>query len=309
MFRPYTGSGSYCYADSLSMVLGAASPGPAALEVLTGSPFGMQVLGGTTPFFDPAGWDGDVGLDAAIAALGWECRRVSGDRDEAERLLNAAGTGDPVLVGPVEVGLHVHRPGFGEPIGGDHYVVALGVANDMVRFHDPAGHPFATLPVERFLDAWRAETLEYGDSYTARTDFRKLRDVEVAEAIESTVEAAIAWLTGEHDRPVPPGTLRNGEAAEYLAAQTAEGLPEAARDHLTHFAIHVGARRLADAAVCLSAIGLRSSAALAARQSELVGGLQYDMVTGRAEEAAESLRALAPTYDELASRLREEHGA
>ncbi|WP_026929339.1 hypothetical protein [Glycomyces tenuis] len=309
MLFPYTGSGSYCYADSLAMVLGDDSPGPAVIEVLTGSPFGMQLLGGTAPFFDPAGWDGGIGLNEAVTALGWECRRTSGDRDEAERLLRAARTADPVLVGPVEIGLHEHRPGFGEPIGGDHYVVALGVADDMVRFHDPAGHPFATLPIERFLDAWRTDTLDYGESYTARTAFTRAREVEPAEAIESTIGTAIAWLTGEHVHPVRPGTLRNREAAERLAAMVEEGLPEETHGHLAHFAIHVGARRLADAAVCLSGIGLSSSAALAARQSELVGSLQYEVTTGRTERAAAALRALGPTYGELASRLREERRA
>ncbi|WP_026922567.1 hypothetical protein [Glycomyces arizonensis] len=304
MFFPYTGSGSYCYANALDMCLGDASPGPAVIEVLTGSPFGMQLLGGTTPFFDPAGWDGDIGIDAALAALGWECRRTSGDREEAERLLREAETADPVLVGPVEMGLHDHRPGLGEPIGADHCVVALGVTGGMVRFHDPAGHPFATLPVERFLDAWRTDTLGYGESYTARTGFAKAREVEVADAVERTIGAAVAWLTGEHGHPVPPGTLRNGEAAERLAALIEEGLPEETHGHLTHFAIHVGARRLADAAVCLSGIDRRSAAALVSRQSELVGSLQYEVTTGRAERAAAALRELGPTYGELAERLR-----
>ncbi|THV39506.1 hypothetical protein [Glycomyces buryatensis] len=303
MLFPYTGSGSYCYANSLSMVLGPDSPGPAVIEVLTGSPWGMQILGGTTPFFDPAGFDGDIALDAALGALGWKCRRVAGDRDEAERLLRTAKTHDPVLVGPVEVGLHVHRPGLGEPIGGDHFVVALGVANDMVRFHDPAGFPFATLPIGQFLDAWRTDSLDYGESYTARTAFAKAEEIDAATAIESTIPAAIAWLTGEHDHPVPAGTLRNREAAEHLASLIEDGLPEQTRNHLVHFAIQVGARRLADAALCLSGIGRNSAAKLAAHQSELVGGLQYEVVTGRTDEAAAALRALGPTYDELAERL------
>lgn len=34
----YIGSGPYCYANSLAMVLGSAAPSPAVIEVLTGSP-------------------------------------------------------------------------------------------------------------------------------------------------------------------------------------------------------------------------------------------------------------------------------
>jgi hypothetical protein len=34
----YIGSGPYCYANSLAMMLGSAAPEPAVIEVLTGSP-------------------------------------------------------------------------------------------------------------------------------------------------------------------------------------------------------------------------------------------------------------------------------
>jgi hypothetical protein len=47
------GSGPYCYANSLAMILGAASLDPSAIEVLTGSPFGISLLDDGLPFFDP----------------------------------------------------------------------------------------------------------------------------------------------------------------------------------------------------------------------------------------------------------------
>lgn len=43
---PYIGSGPYCYANALAMLLGPAGPAPAVIEVLTGSPFGIQLLAG-----------------------------------------------------------------------------------------------------------------------------------------------------------------------------------------------------------------------------------------------------------------------
>jgi hypothetical protein len=48
----YTGSGPYCYVNSLAMMLGEASPPPGVIAVLTGSPFGFVLLGGTLPLFD-----------------------------------------------------------------------------------------------------------------------------------------------------------------------------------------------------------------------------------------------------------------
>jgi hypothetical protein len=79
--HPYIGSGPYCYANSLAMALGPAAPSPSIIEVLTGSPFGMHLLSGRLPLFDPYGWD-DRGIDDAIALLGWTCRRQGADDGE-----------------------------------------------------------------------------------------------------------------------------------------------------------------------------------------------------------------------------------
>src|SRR5687768_14907354 len=101
MTMQYVGSGPYCYANSLAMVMGAEAPEPSAIEVLTGSPFGTTFIAGL-PYFSPAGWDPDIGLDPAIAALGWACERTAGgDAAEAIDRLRAGAEAGPVLVGPV----------------------------------------------------------------------------------------------------------------------------------------------------------------------------------------------------------------
>src|SRR5579871_2629796 len=101
--RRYIGSGPYCYANSLAMVLGPHAPDPSAPEVLTGSPFGFEMLEGTLPLFDPLGWEPDTGLDDAIARLGWTCERHDGGGpDEAVDRLREASAAAPVLAGPVE---------------------------------------------------------------------------------------------------------------------------------------------------------------------------------------------------------------
>ena len=75
------------------------------IEVLTSSPFGFWMLGGTTPFFDPPGWDPIIGLEAAIDLLEWACDRTDdGNEVQAmERLRQASGHA-PVIAGPVEFG-------------------------------------------------------------------------------------------------------------------------------------------------------------------------------------------------------------
>jgi hypothetical protein len=304
MFLPYTGSGHYCYANSLAMALGPDAPGPGAVEVLTGSPFGMQILDGTTPFFDPAGWEGDIALDAACAALGFtRVREAGGTAEEAAARLRNASPADPLLVGPVEMGLLTHVPGRGTPWEADHFVLVFGVEDEMVRFHDPAGHPFATLPVEQFVAAWRTDTLPYGESYTARRSFTRVRDVSAVQAVREAIPTAVMWLRGDHEHPVSAGTLANREAAERLAGWCEDGMPDKARNQLAQFAIAVGTRRLTDAATWLAAAGADEAAAIIAGQARLVGGFQYDLTAGRTAEAAATLRALGPTYDELAIAL------
>ncbi|WP_406259999.1 hypothetical protein OH779_01730 [Actinacidiphila glaucinigra] len=75
------------------------------------------------------------------------------------------------------------------------------------------------------------------------------------------------------------------------------------RGFLGHFAIRVGARRLADAAYCLESLGLSGAASVAAGQARLVGGLQHPLVTGDDRVAADALHRLAPTYERLLTEL------
>jgi hypothetical protein len=300
----YVGSGPYCYANSLAMVLGPHAPDPSAIEVLTGSPFGFEMLEGNTPLFDPLGWEPDTGLDDALARLGWTCERQDGGGpDEAVDRLREASAAAPVLAGPVEMGLLLHQPGSGRAIGADHFVVVTEVTADTVYFHDPHGHPHATLPIPAFTAAWQGDSIGYTDApFVLRTAFRRERETGLEAAIRATLPDAAAWLAG---RPglAPPGSLGGAEAVERLADLVEQGLESWQRAHLTVFAIRVGARRLADAAYWLGLVGAEAAAETADYQARLVGALQYPMVAGDTTEASKILRELAPTYDLLRERL------
>ena len=152
----------------------------------------------------------------------------------------------PVLVGPVEFGLLRHIPGMGTPIGSDHFVVVIEVDDATVTFHDPHGHPYATLPVERFVGAWRAETVPYPSTpFTMRAGFHRTRDVDVPTAFRLSLPEAVRWLEGA------------GQTVERFAEFVTAGLDEGVdpHGHLVHFAVRVGARRLADASAWLGTIG------------------------------------------------------
>ncbi|WP_171165440.1 hypothetical protein [Streptomyces sp. I05A-00742] len=298
---PYAGSGPYCYTHSLVMLIGPSAPAPAVVETLTGSPFGVQLMPDGLPFFDPYGWDPETGLDAAVDLLGLTCEHSAGGTPEeaAERLREACAHG-PVLVGPVDMGLLLYRPGTPVVDGGDHYVVVLAVEDGTVLLHDPQGHPWATLPVAAFLDAWRAETIAYTDTpYGLRTGFVREREVAPDEALRRSLPRAVDWLAGRDDLPMPPGSLGGAAALEALAAQVRRGLDPGIRAMLGDFCIRVGARRLGDAAICLDALGLPDAAAVAVRQSRILGSLQLPLSTGDDPALADGLLRLAPTYEEL----------
>ncbi|GAA2607996.1 hypothetical protein [Paractinoplanes durhamensis] len=303
--HPYIGSGPYCYANSLAMALGPTAPSPSTIEVLTGSPFGMHLLGGRLPLFDPYGWD-DRGIDDAIALLGWTCRRQGADDGEqALALLHEAVKTGPVLAGPLEMGLLRHVPGMTGPIGADHFVTVLEADDTQVLFHDPYGCPYATLPTQDFLAAWRADTITFyhAEPYTMRGNFRQARAVTSEAALRAALPGAVAWLRGRDDLAVPPGTIGGATAVHHLADLVTDGLDPETHDHLTQFAIRVGARRLADAATALTSIGRDGAATIATRQARLVGSLQHDLVNGHTDSATQTLQQLAPTYDQLAAAL------
>lgn len=303
--HPYIGSGPYCYANSLAMVLGSAAPEPSTIEVLTGSPFGITLIAGQLPLFDPYGWDPDRGLDDAIALLGWACqRRGTENAEEALAMLRDAVKAGLVLVGPMEMGLLRHQPGMTGPIESDHFVVVFEADDTLIRFHDPHGHPYATLPTRDFLAAWRADTIAYAStSYTMRHGFRRVRDVTAEAALRAALPGAVAWLRGHDDLPMPPGTIGGAAAAHRIADLVAGGLDARLHAHLVYFAIRVGARRLTDAATALTGLGYDRAATVATRQARLVGSLQYDIVAGHTTQAAQTLRQLAPTYDEMVTAL------
>lgn len=301
----YTGAGPYCYSNSFAMMFGQDAPDTAVIEFATGSPFGMQLVGGRLPFFDPYGWTPEAGFDGALQAMGWASDAAKGGNAlEALARLEVALAKGPVWVGPVEMGWLRHQPGRHGPIAADHYVVVLAVENGWVRMHDPEGHPFASLPLHDFMAAWQAETLDHGEPYTMRTHFRRLREVPEDDVIRASLPTAMRLLSMQSTHHLPEGTIGNADAAEALASMVANGCSQDLRDHLIHFAVRVGARRLADAATCLARIGRDEASQIASGQAQLVGSLQYSLTVGRDQEAAATLRQLAPTYGDLLAALQ-----
>ncbi|MDH6195390.1 hypothetical protein M2272_002030 [Mycobacterium frederiksbergense] len=299
---PYIGSGPYCYANSLAMMLGQHSP--ALLEFATGSAFGMQVDNADLPFFDPCGWTPEIGVDTALRAVGWQATTHSGGDEESAlaRLTDALETA-PVFVGPVEMGYLGYQPGAAGPIGADHYLVVLAADEHGVEVHDPQGYPYATLPLDAFVVAWRAASISYGEPFSMRTNFQQVCSVDEEEIISAGISTALRWLGDRGQPDISQGGRRNAAAAEYLARSIETGCSDDLRDHLIHFALRVGARRAADASAILSRAGFLEAAHIMREQARAIGSLQYLLMAGQWRDAAARLRELAPTYTRLHAAL------
>ncbi|MGN8118829.1 hypothetical protein [Labrys sp. 22185] len=209
MHCPYVDSGPYCYANSFAMMFGATAQSTAVIEFATSSPFGMQVLPGGLPFFDPYGWTPEASFEAALAVLGWRLWRESGSSaGEALARLEAALSEEPAWGGPLEIGHLVHQPGMTGPIGADHYAVELEVAEERVLMHDPQGYLYASPPLADFIAAWRAERGDYGEPYTMRTRFVLERAVDEVAAIREAIPQGRHWLSMTGALQVAPGQPR-----------------------------------------------------------------------------------------------------
>jgi hypothetical protein len=301
---PYVGNGPYCYGNSFAMLLGERSPSTAVIEVASTGPFGMQLIGGTTAFFDAYGWNPDIGCERALTAIGWTSAKTSGGTPEEalDRLRTAVDDG-PVFVGPLEMGHLRHQPEMTGPIGADHFVVALEVGDEHVLIHDPHGFPYAEVPLADFLAAWKADTLTYGDPYTMRTGFSRFAEISDADAIRSVIPAARDNLSMVTEEKMPPGSLGNADAAHRVADLIEAGAENGLREDFIYFAVRVGARRLDDTATCLATAGHPAASAVAATQARLVGSLQRPLVDRDFPRAAAALRELAPTYERLREAL------
>ncbi|KAM3447474.1 hypothetical protein MY3296_008654 [Beauveria thailandica] len=311
-FTPYVGSGPYCYANSFATVLGAKAPSTAVIEFATSSAFGMEIINvpkSPLIFFDPYGWDPLRSFDDALEAMGWRCTQIIGkDEQDALSSLKAAVQNGPVFVGPVEMGLFKHQPNARGPIGADHYVVILSIDNETVEMHDPHGYPYATLPLQEFMAAWKTDSLGYGKSYTMRTDFKQYEVLTEKEVIRRSIPNALKHITLQAAGvdEMPPGSAANEAATKWLCDRIEVGLPPGMRAHLVYFAVQVGARRSIDAASCLSRVGYAASATVMDKIARAIGALQYPLTQKNDEAAVTILQRLGPMYDELRSVLEAE---
>jgi hypothetical protein len=59
---------------------------------------------------------------------------------------------------------------------------------DIVRFHDPHGYPYATMPTDEFAVAWRADSIPYADvEYRMWSGFHRARVIAPLQALRTSL--------------------------------------------------------------------------------------------------------------------------
>lgn len=305
----YTGNTPYCYANSLHMCLKAAgiSPLPETgfLECLTLMPFGnFYVRNEAHPMFFPSGasTEPDSGLTLALKALGWAADEHWGETaNDALARLREAVQQNPVLVGPVDMAYLTYNPNYPFLNGEDHFMAVLEVQETEIVMHDPQQYPFAPLPLEKFIEAWRAEKVDYGRRpYMQRSNFRQIELVSRQETINRTIDAAKINLKTSLGGPQH---FTSVEALEKMAEDLHSGVGEKMREMLVYFSLPLGARRCLDAAAFFQEAGLLEAASLLERKSRLYGRAQYHAVGKCFDDAAEVFSEMARNEKELIAIL------
>lgn len=294
----YVGNGHYCYANTTAMLLASVGErfAPELIEVLSGVSLGagwneqMDLI-----FFDSS--PPDVGISRAIRLLGFEVtERASEDGDPAPLAeLAAALKHGPALLGPVDQGLLLYRPGGkGRPSGVDHYVLAYAADDAEVYLHDPAGFPSVSLTWPDLAAAWAAEQTGYRRGayrwWHSPRRVASLSDDELfARALAELVEV---YRQADHHAEATGRCM--GEAAiRRLADRVRAGdLPPHLLGHLRGFTFQVGARRAHDFAQFFGA-QTPELASLKDEQGRLFGRAHTLLVRQDWAGTADALTALA----------------
>ncbi|QTH43203.1 hypothetical protein J4772_01650 [Cohnella sp. LGH] len=247
----YVGNGAYCYANSTSMLLDSIGEqvSPSLIEVLTGVGLGAVWFEEDNMIFFSNGIP-HRGVSKALDILGFTYNEISG-MDEIGMIdqISAELREHPILMGPLDMGFLSYMPNHKYLYGCDHYVLAFGLEDGWVRLHDPAGYPFATLPVSNLIQASKTNRLQYRfyprdliyHYWTAPMRLRQRTSNEIYH--EAVLYFKEVYL--DADRIALEQGWKTGIYAITALQRHFEGekIDPGLQGHLTHFAFQVGARR------------------------------------------------------------------
>jgi hypothetical protein len=247
----YIGSGQYCYANSLAMALSEKGDNysPGYIECLTSGSISAFWEKDGLPFFSSYVNPPDVGLCVALKNLGYAYEHYYSDLKnppEPKKLLQRLLKHGPVIAGPVDLGKLYYEPNH-EYLGGvDHYVLVYDQDDEFIYLHDPAGYPYINFPINDFVTAWEASTIDYRlGSFSAwgkiqreyqpsEKEIFEMTDLQIRNNLQREKTLNSHVITGPEAIRKLGETLRKNEITPELKA------------HLTFFSFQLGARRCSD---------------------------------------------------------------
>lgn len=250
MFK-YTGNGAYCYANSTSMLLdtiGERIPAE-SIEVLSGVGLGAIWFKEDNMVFFSNGVP-HIGVSKALDILGFTITEHSSTvSSNIEGILTTEIKQHPILLGPLDMGCLKYMPNHSYLHGCDHYVLAFGLDNGMVRLHDPAGYPYAMLPMEELINASNTSRLQYrlypqDMTYHYWCAPKRVNNPNQQEIYAQAIQYFRQVYNDAEEQCSERNWLIGSDAITELKRYILGGdISLELIGHLTHFAFQVGARR------------------------------------------------------------------
>ena len=165
---PFEGRMSYCLTKCLKMILAYYGDDYALpfLECVSTEPFGFVYVREANGGLAVNGYEYDHAGERMLQLLGYDYELLwFDDQEQALLQMDSLVKRDPVVVGMLNMGSLEYRPDYHEMAGADHALVVLERRNGIVIVHDPDGYVCVSLPLNSFLEAWRADHIYTGKSY------------------------------------------------------------------------------------------------------------------------------------------------
>lgn len=248
---PYIGNGAYCYANSMSMLLTSIGEEitPFIIEVLSGVGLGAFILKGTNLLF--FGWEvPDNGIDNALKILRFNCiaGKISKTKPAPISQLKENLKKSPVVIGPLDMGYLVYNPRYLSLRRADHFVLVYGIDKDGVHLHDPAGFPHVILSIDNLKIAWKAKGVGYSEEfYRYWAVPKRIKSPTTNEIHKSAVELFKALYEHSRKKATREDWIVGKDAILKCADRIRGGkVKKEEIEHLTHFALPLGAKRALD---------------------------------------------------------------
>jgi hypothetical protein len=225
---------------------------PSLIEVLTGVGLGAFLENGGLLFFSSLTGMPDIGISKAMEILGFtfeEKFSESSDFDPFGALEHDLQNSNAVL-GPLDMSYLVYIPGHQYMRGSaiDHFVLAYGIDQDRMYLHDPAGYPHVSITRPEMVLAWKAENVTYRRGY-----YRYWMSPKriASPSVEEIYQKALRWFKSIYEdssaKSAKENTLIGSAAIRKVADHIEVGaLSREEADHLSQFALQLGAKRALD---------------------------------------------------------------